>query len=96
MFKKIDIPKEDSGISLKLTIVELKFTVSQEAGAHALYAIGDVKTLKNLGAIALFSKDKLTSISGEEKKLLILPKRRAQCNCLTSNKGGDDLSIGFD
>ena len=71
MLTKILIyPKRKSAISLKLTIVVLKITVGQEAGAYDLYANGDVSTLVKLGPIALVSKNKLTSTSGEEKRLI--------------------------
>ena len=59
----IDIPREDSAISLRDSYLELVFNVTYRAGAHARYADGDQIRLVNLGPLALFNKYRLTSSS---------------------------------
>ena len=61
----IDIPGENSAISLEDSYLELGFIVTHRAG-HARYATGDLIRLVNLGPISLFSKYRLTSSSGKE------------------------------
>ena len=43
----IDIPRENSGISMKDSYLELDFSVTHRAGAHAWYADGDHIKLVN-------------------------------------------------
>ena len=92
----IDIPEEDSAISLKDNYLKLDFNVIHRAGAHAQYADGDHIGLVNLGPIALFEKYRLTSCSGKEIEEI----DNAHVICLmhkliSSSRDSDDLSIGF-
>ena len=91
----IIIPREDSVISLLNSCLELDFDVLH-AGTNNRYIDGNDRRLVNLGPIALFSNYKLTS-SGKHLEnidhahiILLIYK------LLTSSKGSDDLSIGFD
>ena len=77
----IDIPREDSAISLKVSYLEIDFNVTRRAGAYARYADGEHIRLVNLGPIALFNKYRLTSISGKE----IEEKNNAHGVCLMHN-----------
>ena len=52
----IDIPREDSVFSLRDSYLELDFSVTHRAGAHARYVDGVHIRLVNLGPIALFIK----------------------------------------
>ena len=52
----IDIPREDSSISLKGSYFELDFIVTHRAGAHAWYADGDHIKLVNLGPLPYLIK----------------------------------------
>ena len=52
----IDSPREDTIISLQDSYLELDFSVTHRAAAHARYANGDHIRLVNLGTIALFNK----------------------------------------
>ena len=92
----IIIPREDSVISLLNSYLELDFDVLH-AGTNNRYVDGNNIRLVNLGPIALFSNYKLTTSSGKHLGNIdhahivsILYK------LLTSSKGSDDLSIGFD
>ena len=92
----IDIPKENSAISLKGSHLELDFNVTHRAGAHARYVDGDHKKLVNLGPIAFFKKFRVTSSSGKE----IEERDNAHVVCLKhilkpSSRDSDVLSIGF-
>ena len=62
----IDIPGEDSAISLRDSYLELDFTVTHRTRAHARCADGDQIRLVNSGPIALFNKYRLTGSSGKE------------------------------
>ena len=55
-----------NAISLRDSYLQLDFSVTHRAGAHARYADGDEIRLVNLGPIALFNKYRLTSSSGTE------------------------------
>ena len=59
----IDLPREDSAISLKTDHLELDFNVTQGSGGPAWNADGDHIGLVNLDPFALFKKDRLTSSS---------------------------------
>ena len=92
----INIPREDSVISLLNSYLELDFDVLH-AGTNNRYVDGNNIRLVNLGPIALFSNYKLTTSSGKHLENIdhahivsLLYK------LLTSSKGSDDLSIGFD
>ena len=92
----INIPREDSVISLVNNYLELNFDVLH-AGTNNRYVDGNNIRLVNLGPIALFSNYKLTTSSGKHLEnidhahIVSLMYR-----LLTSSKGSDDLSIGFD
>ena len=92
----IAIPREDSAILLKDSSLELHFSVTHRAGAHARYVDGDHIRLVNLGPVALFNKIRLTSSSGKEMEEI----DNAHVICLlhkltSSSRDSDDLSIGF-
>ena len=90
------IPREDSVISLLNSYLEINFDVLK-AATNDRYANADTIRLVNLGPIALFSNYKLTTSSGKHLEEIshahIVP---LMYKLLTSNKGSDDLSIGFD
>ena len=76
--------------------LELDFTVTHRAGAHARYADGDYIRLVNIGPIVLFIKHRLTSSSGKE--LEEIDNALVVCamhKLISSSTGSDDLSIGF-
>ena len=52
----VDIPREDSALSLRDSYLELDFNVTHRVGAHARYVDNDHIRLLNLGAMALFNK----------------------------------------
>ena len=92
----INIPREDSVISLLNSYLELNFNVLH-AATNNRYADGNDIRLVNLGSIGLFSKYKLTTSSGKHLENIdhshivsLLYK------LLTSSKGSDYLSICFD
>ena len=92
----INIPREDSLISLLKSYIDLKFDVLN-ATTNNRYADGADIWLINLGAIALFSIFKLTTSSGKHLESI----DRAHIvslmyKLLTSSRDSDDLSIGFD
>ena len=92
----IDIPREDSVISLLNSFLELRFDVLHAATINR-YVDGNDIRLVNLGPIALFSNYKLTTCSGKQFENI----DHAHIVCLlykliNSARGGDDLSIGFD
>ena len=92
----INIPREDSVISLLNSYLELDFDVLH-AGTINRYVDGNNIRLVNLGPIALISNYKLTTSSGkfleniDHAHIVSLMYK-----LLTSSKGSDDLSIGFD
>ena len=94
-----NIPREDSVISSLNSYLELNFDVLHAATNNS-YVDGNVKVmvrLVNLGPYALFSTYKLTASSGKHLENI----DHAHIVCLiykhiTSSKGSDDLSIGFD
>ena len=92
----INIPREDSVISLLNSYLELNFDVLH-AGTNNRYVDGNNIRLVNLGTIAIFSSYKLSTSSGKHLENI----DRAHIvslmyKLLTSSKGSDDLSIGFD
>ena len=91
-----DIPREDSAISLKVSYLELDFSVTHRAGAYARYADGDHIRLVNLGPIAFFDKYRLASSS--KKEIDEIDNAHVFClmhKLITSSRDGDDLSNGF-
>ena len=92
----INIPREDSFISLLNSYLEIKFDVLH-AATNNRYVDGNDIRLVNLGTIGLFSNYKLTTSSGKHLENIdhahIVP---LMYKLLTSSKGSDDLSICFD
>ena len=92
----INIPREDSVISLLNSYLELDFDVLH-ADTNNRYADGNNIRLVNLGPIALFSNYKLTTSSGKHlEKIDHAHIVSLMYKLLTSSKGSDDLSVGFD
>ena len=92
----IDLPRDDSGISLLRSYLDLTFDVLN-AATNYRYVDADEIWLINLAAIALFSKFKLTTSSG--KHLINIDYAHIvslMYKLLTSSRDSDDLSIGFD
>ena len=94
--KYINIPREDTVISLLNSYIELNFDVVKAATSNR-YADADDIRLINLGPIALFSNYKLTTSSGKHLEnidhahIVSLTYK-----LLSSSRDSDDLSIGFD
>ena len=91
-----NIPREDSHISWLKSYLDLNFDVLQ-AATNNRYVDADDIWLINLAAIALFSIFKLTTSSG--KRLENIDHGHIvslMYKLLTSSRGSDDLSIGFD
>ena len=92
----IYIPREDSVISLLNSYLELNFDVLH-AGTNNRYADGNDIRLVNLGPIGLFSNYKLTTFSGKHLENIDHAHIVSlMYKLLSSSKGSDDLSIGFD
>ena len=92
----INIPREDSVISLLNSYLELNFDVLHAATNNRYVDGNDIK-LVNLGPIALFSNYKLTTSSGKHLENIDHAHIVSlMYKLLTSSKGSDDLSIGFD
>ena len=92
----INIPREDSVISLLNSYLELNFDVLHAANNNRYADANDIR-LVNLGPIALFSNYKLTTSSNNHlEKISHAHIVSLMYKLLTSNKDGDDLSIGFD
>ena len=92
----INLPREDSVISLLNSYLKLNCDVLH-AATNNRYVDGDDIRLVNLGPIALFSNYKLTSHS--EKHLENISHAHTASliyKLITSSRGSDDLSIGFD
>ena len=92
----INVPREDSVISLLNSFLELNFDVLRADNSNRYIDNNDIR-LVNLGPIALFSNYKLTTHSGKHLEnndhahtVSLIYK------LITSSKGSDDLSIGFD
>ena len=91
----INIPREDSVISLLNCYIEINFDVSKATTSNR-YADTDDIRLINLGPISLFSNYKLTTSSGKHLEnidhahiISLLYK------LLSSSRDSDDSSIGF-
>ena len=92
----INILREDSVISLLNSYIELNFDVLHAADDNR-YANADEIRLVNLGPIALFSNYKLTTSSGKHlEEISHAHIVSLMYKLLSSSKGSDDLSIGFD
>ena len=92
----INIPRENSVISLLNSYLELNFDVLR-ADSSNRYLDGNDIRLVNLGPIALFSTYKLTTSSGKHLENIDHAHIVSlMYKLLTSSKGSDDLSIGFD
>ena len=93
----INIPREDSVISLLNSYIELNFDVLHAAAPNNRYADGNDIRLVNLGPIALFSNYKLTTSSGKHLENIDHAHIVSlMYKLLSSSKGSDDLAIGFD
>ena len=92
----INIPREDSVISLLNSYIELNFDVLHAANNNRYVDDNDIR-LVNLGPIALFSNYKLTTSSGKHlEEISHAHIVRLMYKLLTSSKDSDDLSICFD
>ena len=92
----VDIPGEDSALSLRNCYLDLDFSVTHRAGAQARYADGDHIRGVNLGPLAIFNEYRLTNSSGKEIEEI----GNAHVFCLMRKKipsirDSVDLSIGF-
>ena len=91
----INIPKEDSVISLLNSYIEINYDVLKAATSNR-YADADDIRLINLGPIALFSNYKLTTSS--DKHLENIDHAHIvslMYKLLSLSRNSDDLSIGF-
>ena len=94
--KYINIPREDSVISLLNSFHDLNFEVIKKAD-DSRYGNGNDIKLVNLGPIALFSNFKLTTSSVKHlEDISHAHLVSLMYKLITSNKGSDDSSIGFD
>ena len=92
----INIPREDSVISLLNSYLELNFDVLRADNSNR-YLDGNDISLVNLGPIALFSNYKLTTSSGKHLENIDHAHIVSlMYKLLSSSKGSDDSSIGFD
>ena len=93
----INIPREDSVISLLNSYLELNFDVLHAAAPNNRYVDGNNIRLVNMGPIALFSNYKLTTTSGKHiENIDHAHIVSLMYKLLTSSRGSDDLSVGFD
>ena len=92
----INLPREDSVISLLNSYLKLNFDVLQTT-TNNRYVDANDNRLVNLGPIALFSISKLTTSSGKHlEEISHTHIVSLMYKLLTSSKDSDDLSIGFD
>ena len=92
----INILQEDSPISLLKSYLDLNFDVLNAATNNKYVDADDIWSI-NLAAIALFSNFKLTTSSGKHLENIDHAHIVSlMYKLLTSSRGGDDLSIGFD
>ena len=92
----INIPREDSVISLLNIYLDLSFEVIKRAD-NSRYANGNDIRLVNLGPVALFSNLKLTTSSGKHlEDISHAHLVSLMYKLITSSKDSNDLSIGFD
>ena len=91
-----NIPREESVISLLKSYLEINFDVLPAATNNSYVDGNDIK-LVNLGPIALFSNYKLTNSSGKHLENIDHAHIVSlMYKLLTSSRGSDGLSIGFD
>ena len=91
-----NIPREDSVISLLNSYLELNFDVLHAATNNRYVDFKDIR-LVNLGPICSFSKYKLTTSSGKHfENIDHAHVVSLMYKLLTSSRGSDDLSIGFE
>ena len=92
----INIPREDSVISLLKSYLELNFEVVKRAD-NSRYGNGNDIRLVNLGPIPLFSNFKLTTSSGKHLEVFSHAHLVSlMYKLITSSKNSDDLSKSFD
>ena len=92
----INIPRENSVISLLKSYLDLKFEVIKKAD-DSRYGKGNDIRLVNLGPFALFSNSKLTTSTGKHlEDISHAHLVSLMYKLITSSKNSDDLSIGFD
>ena len=92
----INIPREDSVISLLNSYLELNFDVLRADNSNRYVDANDIR-LVILGPIALFSNYKLSTSSGKHlEEISHANIVSLMYKLLTSCKDSDDLSIGFD
>ena len=92
----INITREHILISLLNKYLELNFDVLQAATGNRYADVNDIR-LVNLGPIALFINYKLTTSSGKHlEEISHAHIISLMYKLITSSKGSDDLSIGFD
>ena len=92
----INIPREDSLISFLNSYIDLNFDVVHGVNNNR-YADNIEIRLVNLGPVALFSKYKLTTSSGKHlEEVSHAHIVSLMYKLITTTKGCDDLSIGFD
>ena len=92
----INIPSEDSVISLLNSYIELNFDVLRADNSNRYVDANDIR-LVNSGPIALFSNYKLTSSSNKHlEEISHAHIVSLMYKLLTSSKDSDDSSIGFD
>ena len=92
----INIPREDSVISLLNSYIELNFDVLQAATDNRYVDAIDIR-LVNLGPVTIFSNYKLTTSSGKHlEEFSHAQIVSLMYKLLSSSKDSDDFSIGFD
>ena len=92
----INIPREDSVISLLNSYIELNFDVLRADNSNRYVDVNEIR-LVNLGPIALFSNYKLTTSSGKHlEEVSHAHIVSLMYKLLTSCKDSEDLSVGFD
>ena len=92
----INIPREDSVISLLKSYLELIFDVLHAANNNR-YVDGNDIRLVNLGLIVFFSNYKVTTSAGKQLENIDHAHNVCLLNKLISSaRGSVDLSIGFD
>ena len=92
----INLPREDSVISLLNSYLDLNFEVVKRAD-NSRYGNGNDIRLVNLGPVALFSNFKLATSSGKHLEYISHAHLVSlMYKLITSSKDSNDLSIGFD